>query len=213
MYEQEKRSDHQDTMAFAEAPTETESLLQGEAETDGGASGESYEASGNDREADGESCEALEDTLESDPDSDGVPALDGSSVETDREDLAELREEVSRLRALLSEQAERAERMRAECAELWELYPSLSPDTLPDEVWDAVEKGVPIAAAVALSERRKFLTAQKAQIAKRENRMRSSGAVEREKNGYFSPEEVRAMNRREVRENYQSILKSMQKWK
>lgn len=220
MYEKENRADHQNTVASAEAPTEASILLQAEAETDGGASGEdsgtnreNYEASGNEREANGESCEALETTLESDPDPDGVPAPDGTSVEADREDLADLRKEVSRLRALLSEQAERAERMRAECAELWELYPSLSPDTLPDEVWEAVEKGVPIAAAVALSERRKFLTAQKAEIAKLENRMRSTGAVEREKNGYFSPEEVRAMNRLEVRENYQSILKSMQKWK
>lgn len=205
MYEPEKRSDHQNTVASAETPTEAASLLQNETETECG-------ASGNDCGASEESYEALETALETDPDSDGVPETVGTPVESDRENLSELRQEISRLRALLSEQTERAERMRAECAELWELYPSLSPDTLPDEVWDAVEKGVPIAAAVALSERRKFLTAQKAEIAKLENRMRSSGAVEREKNGYFSPEEVRAMNRREVRENYQSILKSMQKW-
>lgn len=33
-----------------------------------------------------------------------------------------------------------------------------------------------------------------------------------EQRKYFSPEEVRKMSRREVRENYQDILNSMPKW-
>lgn len=148
---------------------------------------------------------------------DSEPALDPAdhspALETDRADLAELREEVKRLREALASKDAAVTRMREECDELWELYPGITVEALPDEVWEAVRRGIPVAAAVALSERKKFLTVQRAAAANAENRMRSSGAFEHAKNSYFSPDEVRSMSVTEVRENYQSILKSMQKWK
>ncbi|MBR7099387.1 MAG: hypothetical protein IKC59_08230, partial [Clostridia bacterium] len=100
----------------------------------------------------------------------------------------------------------------AECAEFRELYPGQSPDELPDEVWESVERGVPLAAAFALSERRRQRSEELARQANLENRRRSAGAIERARSGYLSPDEVRSMSRDEVRANYQSILLSMQKW-
>ncbi len=205
MYEKEILPENPNAVDLAQNSEETACAFQAETEsTLGERNGETEEKMPGTDLADG---------LENLTDSDSTPTASDSLVEADREDLAELRQEVTRLRALLVENEARAQRMRDECAELAELYPSLSPNDLPDEVWDAVRKGVPIAAAVALSERKKFLLSKKAEAANLANRSRSSGAVERAKNGFYSIDEVRAMSASEVRENYQNILKSMQKWR
>lgn len=44
------------------------------------------------------------------------------------------------------------------------------------------------------------------------NRSRSAGEVSQETSGYFSYDEVKNMSRTEIRENYNNILLSMQKW-
>lgn len=123
-----------------------------------------------------------------------------------------LRREIACLREELRKQRNAAERMERECEEFCELYPDVSLKALPDDVWESVRNGVPIAAAFALSERRKLRTKKIAESSNRENAMRSSGALEPPQNNYFSPDEVRAMSRAEVRKNYRNILSSMQKW-
>ena len=133
-------------------------------------------------------------------------------VEAARADLAILREEVNLLREALGHERERAARADCEQAEFRELYPEADVSALPDDVWEQVRRGVPLAAAYALSERRKLRLQEKADLQSRENRRRSFGKIEKEKNSYFSPDEVRAMTPAEVRLNYQAILSSMQKW-
>ena len=138
------------------------------------------------------------------------------AMETASEDSAELeslRRELKLLRARLEERESFLTKIGAECAEFKELYPNLSMEELSDEVWSHVRKGVPIAAATALWERKKLLTEQKALQCNQENLQRSAGAVSNGRSGYLSPDEVRSMTPQEVRANYQSILQSMPKWR
>lgn len=103
-------------------------------------------------------------------------------------------------------------RLGRECAEFRQLYPEVPLSEIPDDAWDAVRSGVPLPAAFALSERKKVRIEQLAQESNRQNRTRSSGQLGQAAPGYFSYEEVRRMTREEVRENYNNILLSMQKW-
>ena len=73
-------------------------------------------------------------------------------------------------------------------------------------------QGIPIAAAYALFERRRFTTEQKALEYNHANARRSSGSLEPTAPDYYSPAEVRAMSQSEVRANYDKIMRSMQKW-
>lgn len=127
-------------------------------------------------------------------------------------ELAELREEITRLRTELQERI-RPERFAGECEEFRTLYPDVPLSALPDEVWENVRQGIPIAAAFALAQRRKLCTLRQAEESNQRNRLRSTGAVRKEKSSYFTPEEVRAMTPEEVHENYRCILTSMQKWR
>lgn len=134
------------------------------------------------------------------------------SDQTTPSELECLRRELRSLEERLERQTRMLHGISAECAEFRELYPDQSPDELPDEVWESVGRGIPLAAAVALTERRRKRAEELARHASLENRRRSAGAVERARSGYLSPDEVRSMSRDEVRANYQSILLSMQKW-
>lgn len=128
------------------------------------------------------------------------------------DELADLREEVNRLREQLRRTEAESLRVSAECEEFRSLYPDVPLSSLPDSVWEDVRRGVPVSAAFALAERRRYRTSQLAEEANRENRKRSSGSLEQDASGYLSPDEVRAMSPEEVRRNYHRIMLSMQKW-
>lgn len=143
-----------------------------------------------------------------DPDSDASEPA-GTSEESG---LEQLRGELNRLKAKLAAREEMLTRIGFECEEFRTLYPDKALTDLSDSVWEEVRRGVPIAAAFALSERRRQLTEQKASESNLSNGRRSAGAVGGVENDYFSPAEVRAMSQTQVRENYQQIMRSMQKW-
>ena len=146
--------------------------------------------------------EGTEEQSESDP------------IEADNaNELEQLRTEVKALKAQLEGERAMYGRMSRECAEFSELYPDVSLSSLPDDIWDSVKKGVPIAAAYALSERKSFLARTKAETVNSANSRLSSGSVDSSSGEeYFSPAEVRAMSSSEVRANYSTIIRSMSKW-
>lgn len=121
------------------------------------------------------------------------------------DELASLKKE------LLARKAETA-RVESEFDELLSLYPNASLSEIPDSVWDDVRRGIPIAAAYAVAERRAFLVREKAKQCNLENKSRSSGAVSGTSNDYYTPGEVRMMSAEEVRSNYSKIINSMKKW-
>ncbi len=127
-------------------------------------------------------------------------------------DLAALREEVKRLGRELTERQNALERMGIECEEFRSLYPDVSLSQLGDDVWESVRRGVPIAAAHALSERKKLCLQKRAESENLANLERSPGALHSKPNGFYSYDEVRLMSADEVRHNYHNIMLSMQKW-
>jgi hypothetical protein len=122
------------------------------------------------------------------------------------EELKTLRAEVERLRA-------EAERLAEGYAELMELYPSAQLGSMPDSFKEAVKCGVPPAAAYALEMRRREVRAKRAEAARRSAEKSSAGRISTVDDGLFTPDEVRGMSRREVRENYGRIMESMRHWK
>ena len=133
----------------------------------------------------------------------------GSDSPSPDAELERLREELNGLR----EQIARMERLGEEYAEFYELYPRTPIGQLPDSVWDDVRRGIPLAAAYALCEKKRARAAERAKEENERNRSRSAGSPDRAAAGEFSPAEVRAMSPAEVRKNYRQIMLSMQNWK
>ena len=104
-------------------------------------------------------------------------------------------------------------RIDRECEEFRSLYPDVPLSALPDSVWKDTESGIPLAAAYALADRRRIRTEELAAEANLRNKGRSSGSLEGTAPEYFSADEVRAMSQKEVRRNYQKILRSMSHWR
>lgn len=100
----------------------------------------------------------------------------------------------------------------ADAEEFRALYPDTAESDIPDEVWDSVSEGIPLAAAYALWTRREEKRRQSAEALNRKNadgwgRADSSPSAE-----HLSPAEVRAMSPTQVRRNYSRIVASMKHW-
>ena len=119
--------------------------------------------------------------------------------------MNDLREEINSARRTLIEQ-------EAELEEFRDLFPNVSLSSLPDAVLADVRRGVPLAAAYALMERREARLQKIAAQANTLNGQRSSGSAGGNSVGYLSPSEVRAMTPEQVRKQYRQILLSMPKW-
>ena len=131
---------------------------------------------------------------------------DGPAVEQMLEELRTLREE-------LLEKRKAFEKISRDIGEFEEIFPEKSVGEIPDAVWESVKAGIPLAAAYALYERKNALRASTAQSANKANSARTTGAIGRETTeNFYTPDEVRAMSRAEVRKNYSKIIESMKKW-
>lgn len=128
-----------------------------------------------------------------------------ATMETLTARVRELEQELEMRRTL-------ADRMTRECEEFEQYFPDVSLRTLPDSVWSQVHAGVPLAAAYALYERgvQNQERAAEEQAARRD--ALSTGLPGAAQASYFSPSQVRAMSRQEVRENYDRIFESMRHW-
>ena len=101
-----------------------------------------------------------------------------------------------------------------EMAEFSRLFPTTSVSTIPEEVWQDTERGIPLSAAYALYEKRSGIDRQYAEEINRRNARLSAGSAGvYTQNEYLSPDEVRAMSPSEVRENFKRIRESMKKWR
>ena len=156
---------------------------------------------------------APSDVLSDDPDahSDPRPAPPASSEAGDG--IAQLRDELNRLRAEMIAREQRSARIRNEYEEFCTLYPDVPLSTLSDALWQQVEQGTPLAAAYALEERRRFCNESRAAADNLRNRTRSAGAIGNASDGELSPSEVRAMTPGDVKKNFAKIMRSMHKWR
>ena len=104
-------------------------------------------------------------------------------------------------------------RILAEIGDFVALFPDVPVEELPDEVWESVRAGAPLAASYALYERKKAAKAKRVAEINQKNASRSPGAAGTDTaSEYFTPDEVRRMSRAEVHANYSKIKESMKKW-
>ena len=144
------------------------------------------------------------------PDNDENTVLPPEQPTSD--ELTALRDEISSLRAELESRDRALTRMHGELSEFSELYPDRTLTSLPNEVWEGVRTGLPLSAAVAYFEaKQRRREALAAEINSR-NSAASSGSIDGADVEFYSPDEVRAMNAAQVRQNYSKILDSMKLW-
>ncbi len=137
-------------------------------------------------------------------------ALDEQS-ETERllAQISSLQEQIRTLEA----QRAADERMYGELSEFCELFPEISPDAIPEEVWESVKSGNSLSASYALYEKKMHARRARAEAVNESNARCSAGmAGVNTQNEYYSPDEVRRMSPAEVHANYQKIKASMKKW-
>ena len=160
--------------------------------------------------------ESAQDHLPSgDPLSDPAPDSDPPAPLSAQEQLGVLQSELKQLREqldALTVTRESLGRITSELREFHTLYPEVSPAQLPDEVYEGMYMGIPLAAGYALYLKREHEKQKEAERINNANRLRSSGSLHGADADYLSPAEVRAMTPVEVRQNYHKIMQSMQKW-
>ena len=133
--------------------------------------------------------------------------------ENEEESIDTLKAKLAALKSEYDEKKRAIERMSAELGEFSALFPERSVDSIPDSVWKDVKDGIPLAAAYALYEKKTALRAEAARNANSKNGELSTGSIGRESTeSFYTPDEVRAMSRTEVRKNYSKIIESMKKW-
>lgn len=162
-----------------------------------------------DEMAEAEKEAGMSDDSRADPDSD--PDAAHRAVEADG--LDELRSELKLLREAVASHAAQLSRTEREYGEFASLYPDTTLSDVPDSVWLDVEKGIPLAAAYALEERRRILLRAKAEESNRLNLLRSAGGCHGTPPEYFTPDEVRGMSQTDIRKHFSTILESMKSWK
>ena len=119
---------------------------------------------------------------------------------------------MTRLEERIAEREATYRRLERECAEFRRLYPETPLSALTDKVWEDVQAGVPMAAAFALDERKRFVLAAEAERTNRENKKVAPEGLSGGEEVFFSPSEVRQMTPAQVRKNYEKIIQSMEKW-
>lgn len=121
--------------------------------------------------------------------------------------------EIAALEGELERRKAEVDRAAREYTEFKALFPDADPDALTGEVLELMKEGVPLSAAYALYEKRAERRNADAALRNARNTGASFGSVGKPpESDYFTPDEVRAMTRNEVRANYQKIIRSMKNW-
>lgn len=115
---------------------------------------------------------------------------------------------------MLREENQQKEKVSKELDRLWEMFPEVRMEDMPDEMWTLVENGESLLGAYCITLMKKQLELQSAQQKNTENSMKTPPPV---KNGgeakeYFTREQVSKMTREQVRKNYSKIVDSMKYW-
>lgn len=199
-----KKYTEEELVKLAEEAVEAE---KAEAEKNGDASdiGASSEAESGEEKA--------ENTVEIDGEETEAPEVPEDGVISAADENRLLREELERLRGRLADIEKENSRMIAEVGEFSELFPEVTIDAIPSEVWMSVRGGVPLAAAYALYEKKCRTHSELVDSVNQRNNERSTGALRGEGDSqFYSPSEVKKMSPSEIKAKYNIIIESMKKW-
>ncbi len=101
-------------------------------------------------------------------------------------------------------------RFEREIEELYEKYPDVDLDEVPDNVWNKVKEGTSLIAAYEEYIAKDGETKKLAEQVNEKNKTASPGKISgKGKTGYFTAKQVAAMTDAQVRENYTAIMESM----
>ena len=97
---------------------------------------------------------------------------------------------------------------------LWEMFPDIKLDSVPEELWEMVSQGESLLGAYCILLCKENLEKEKAQEKDRENSAKTPPAVKSggEKPEFFTREAVSKMTREQVRKHYDKIVESMKHW-
>ncbi|MBQ4037848.1 MAG: hypothetical protein IJC84_06980 [Clostridia bacterium] len=114
-----------------------------------------------------------------------------------------------------SAEGEKALPMEEDVALFHELFPALSAEDIPEEVWREVEAGESLAKSYALYAVKEYREQERVRAVNEENAKKAPPAVRHDggDGDYFSPEAVKGMSPAQVKKHYQAILTSMDSWK
>ncbi|MBQ9940162.1 MAG: hypothetical protein IJO74_01325 [Clostridia bacterium] len=106
------------------------------------------------------------------------------------------------------------EKVTKEIDSLWEMFPDIKLEEVPEELWDMVSQGESLLGAYCILLAKKNLETEKAEKKDRENSEKTPPNVKpgAEKSDYFTREAVSKMSRDQVRKNYDKIVESMKHW-
>lgn len=171
---------------------------------------EAAEAEAHTEKMAGDQTEQKEENVETELDS----SLTEDETSKEKEpSVEEMLKELKALREELLEKRKAFEKMSRDISEFEELFPEKNVNEIPDSVWESVKTGIPLAAAYALYERKNAIRRDTAESTNVENRSRTTGSIGRDTtDSFYTPDEVKAMSRAEVKSNYSKILESMKKW-
>ena len=143
------------------------------------------------------------------PDAAEIQAAPEESIEFLRQQISDLKSQISNLEAMRDTQT----RVLEELADFRDLFPEVEINAIPESVWESVKKGTPLIASYALYEKRMEAERARISLINAKNASKSAGiAGINTASEYFSPDEVRKMSRAEVHANYSKIKESMKKW-
>ena len=135
-------------------------------------------------------------------------------IETENQDIS-LADENSALKAELEElrsSVESEKKRASELKELLLLFPEVNEDEIPSDVYEYVKtNGATLASAYAVYHRRKCLEKEKAEKRALENFLKTPGSLGSSSSSekLVTADEIRSMDREQVRRNYKQIMKSL----
>lgn len=97
---------------------------------------------------------------------------------------------------------------------LWEMFPDLKLDSVPEELWDMVSQGESLLGAYCILLCKDKIAQEKAHLKDSENSAKTPPAAKSgsERPEFFTREAVSKMSRDEVRKHYDKIVESMKHW-
>jgi hypothetical protein len=120
-------------------------------------------------------------------------------------------------------QAQAAERQNREAAEFLKEYPSVKATDIPPSVWTDVNNGIPLIHAYAKHEnsmlRAQVQKASAVDAIKEQSASNATAApgsisgASPDSSGYYTSDAVENMTQRQIADNYEKIVKSMNHWK
>ena len=113
-----------------------------------------------------------------------------------------------------AKQSESESKAAEEIRRFREVFPDVKAENIPEEVWEAVSEGIPLAYAYALYKvESDGLSSYADEVNKRNSEKGAAAVSEGPTEPDYTKEQVENMSGKDVRRNYKGIVKAMKHWR